>query len=56
MSDKDQVFPQWRSLLGETPESGRFVAKRSGKIDTYDRQRIFNAVEKAFKAVKGHAD
>ncbi len=56
MSDKDQVFPQWRSLLGGSAESGRFVAKRSGKIEPYDRGRIYNALEKAFKAVKGHAD
>ncbi len=56
MSDKDQVFPQWRSLLGGSSESGRFVAKRSGKIEPYDRERIYGAIEKAFKAVKGHAD
>lgn len=56
MSADQQFFPEWRSVLGVNNEVQRFVAKRNGKIEPYDRSRIAAAIEKAFRAVKGVAD
>lgn len=56
MGYDQQVFPEWRSVLGSPGQPQRYVAKRNGKIEGYDRERIAQAIEKAFKAVKGHAD
>ncbi|MDX9898354.1 MAG: ribonucleoside triphosphate reductase [Spirochaetia bacterium] len=56
MAQSQQVFPEWRNFLGTAGETGRFVAKRSGTVERYDRGRIESAIEKAFKAVKGVAD
>lgn len=50
-----QVFPEWNSFLAAGEENRRYVAKRSGSVECYDRSRIASAVEKAFKAVKGVA-
>ncbi len=46
------VFPEWKTFLG-TEDVGpvRYVAKRSGATERYDRTRIARAVEKAFDAV-----
>jgi ribonucleoside-triphosphate reductase len=56
MADQ-QVFPEWRSIFspGSNAQS-RYVAKRSGSVEAYDRGRIAAAIEKAFKAVNGVAD
>ena len=56
MAETQQVFPEWRSFLGTAAEEARFVAKRSGTVERYDRARIEAAIEKAFKAVKGIVD
>jgi ribonucleoside-triphosphate reductase len=51
------VFPEWKSFLG-TDESNtvvKYVAKRSGKTEKYQRERIKEAIDKAFKAVRGVA-
>ncbi|MBU0934919.1 MAG: ribonucleoside triphosphate reductase [Spirochaetes bacterium] len=56
MAAEQQFFPEWRSVLGSNGENRRFVAKRSGKIEPYDRERIAAAIDKAFRAVKGVAD
>jgi ribonucleoside-triphosphate reductase len=48
-----QVFPEWNSFLDAGEETQRYVAKRSGSVEPYDRSRIVSAVEKAFRAVKG---
>jgi len=52
------VFPEWRSFLGEGGEQGeapfiKHVVKRSGQIEKYARDKIAEAVDKAFKAVRG---
>jgi ribonucleoside-triphosphate reductase len=47
-----QVFPEWKSYLGtEAPGPVRYVAKRSGEVERYDRSRIEAAVDKAYEAV-----
>jgi ribonucleoside-triphosphate reductase len=56
MAETQQVFPEWSNFLGTEEGPGRFVAKRSGSVERYDRNRIESAVDKAFKAVKGVAD
>ena len=56
MAETQQVFPEWRSFLGTAADEARFVAKRSGTVERYDRARIEAAIEKAFKAVKGIVD
>ncbi|MCP5452850.1 MAG: ribonucleoside triphosphate reductase [Spirochaetaceae bacterium] len=56
MAETQQVFPEWRSFLKTEDGQGRYVAKRSGSVERYDRSRIESAIEKAFKAVKGVAD
>ncbi|HAX37452.1 MAG TPA: ribonucleoside triphosphate reductase, partial [Spirochaetaceae bacterium] len=56
MGSDQQFFPEWRTVLGNVPEATRYVAKRTGKIEPYDRIRIASAIEKAFRAVKGVAD
>jgi len=56
MAQTQQVFPEWRAFLGTGDEADRFVAKRSGTVERYDRGRIEAAIEKAFKAVRGIAD
>lgn len=56
MSDQN-VFPEWRSFLGESGDDGdsviKYVAKRSGQIEKYNRTKILEAIDKAFKAVRG---
>ena len=52
------VFPEWRSFLGspdgEDQDSFvKFVVKRSGQVERYDRAKIAAAIEKAFRAVSG---
>ena len=56
MAKTQQVFPEWRTFLGTGDEADRFVAKRSGTVERYDRRRIEAAIEKACKAVRGVAD
>jgi ribonucleoside-triphosphate reductase len=56
MAESQQVFPEWRNFLGTEKGQGRFVAKRSGSVEPYDRGRIEAAIEKAFKAVRGVVD
>ncbi len=56
MSETQQVFPEWKNFLGTGEGPGRYVAKRSGSVERYDRSRIESAVDKAFKAVKGVSD
>ncbi|OHD19390.1 MAG: ribonucleoside triphosphate reductase [Spirochaetes bacterium GWB1_59_5] len=56
MPETQQVFPEWRNFLGTEDGPGRFVAKRSGSVERYDRGRIESAIDKAFKAVTGLAD
>lgn len=56
MSGTQQVFPEWHNFLGTEDGPGRFVAKRSGSVERYDRGRIESAIDKAFKAVTGLAD
>jgi len=56
MAETQQVFPEWRAFLGTGADDARYVAKRSGTVERYDRARIEAAIEKAFKAVKGVAD
>jgi len=56
MAENQQVFPEWSNFLGAEDGPGRFVAKRSGSVERYDRSRIESAIDKAFKAVKGVAD
>ncbi len=56
MGAKQEVFPEWRAFLGSEERGGRFVAKRSGAVEPYDRGRIASAVDKAFRAVKGVSD
>ncbi|MBN2874513.1 MAG: ribonucleoside triphosphate reductase [Spirochaetales bacterium] len=56
MAGAQQIFPEWRGFLGEGDQVRRFVAKRSGSIERYDRSRIETAIEKAFTAVQGVAD
>jgi ribonucleoside-triphosphate reductase len=52
-----QVFPEWKSYLGvEAAGPVRYVAKRSGEIERYDRSRIEGAVSKAFEAVGESGD
>ena len=49
---EQQVFPEWKSYLGvEAQGPVRYVAKRSGEVERYDRSRIDAAVRKAFEAV-----
>lgn len=55
MAESQRVFPEWSSFLGTSGEQGRFVAKRSGTIEPYDRGRIESAIDKAFKAATGVA-
>lgn len=50
------TFPEWRGFLGSGDGARRYVAKRSGTVEPYDRSRIEAAIEKAFAAVKGSAD
>ncbi|HTX71333.1 MAG TPA: ribonucleoside triphosphate reductase [Rectinemataceae bacterium] len=49
---EQQVFPEWRTFLGETAAQGpvRQVAKRSGEIERYERGKIAAAIAKAFSA------
>ncbi|HAE20877.1 MAG TPA: ribonucleoside triphosphate reductase, partial [Spirochaetaceae bacterium] len=56
MAGNQEVFPEWRNFLGPDEGSGRYVAKRSGSIEPYDRERISKALDKAFMAVKGVSD
>ncbi len=56
MAGNQDVFPEWRNFLGSDEGSGRFVAKRSGSIEPYDRERISRALDKAFMAVNGVSD
>lgn len=60
MSDQ-HVFPEWRSFLGSPggeDENGfvKFVVKRSGQVERYDRAKIADAMAKAFRAVSGIAE
>jgi anaerobic ribonucleoside-triphosphate reductase len=55
---EQEVFPEWRSFLGEGRGKGdepfiRHVVKRSGQIEKYDLSKIAEAIDKAFKAVRG---
>ncbi len=56
MAGNQDVFPEWRNFLGSDEGSGRYVAKRSGSIEPYDRERISRALDKAFMAVNGVSD
>ncbi len=56
MAEAQQVFPEWRTFFGTKDDGARYVAKRTGTVERYDRGRIAAAVEKAFRAVKGVAD
>jgi ribonucleoside-triphosphate reductase (formate) len=56
MAGNQDVFPEWRNFLGPDEGSGRYVAKRSGSIEPYDRERISKALDKAFMAVNGVSD
>ncbi|PKL09226.1 MAG: ribonucleoside triphosphate reductase [Spirochaetae bacterium HGW-Spirochaetae-7] len=56
MAQAQQVFPEWRTFLGTGDDADRFVAKRSGTVERYDRGRIESAIDKAFKAVRGQPD
>ncbi|MBN1518872.1 MAG: ribonucleoside triphosphate reductase [Spirochaetales bacterium] len=56
MGEPGDVFPEWKSFLGASDDGGRWVAKRSGSVERYDRGRIAAAIEKAFRAVRGVAD
>jgi ribonucleoside-triphosphate reductase (formate) len=56
MAGNQDVFPEWRNFLGSDEGSGRYVAKRSGSIEPYDRERISKALDKAFMAVNGVSD
>lgn len=60
MSDQN-VFPEWRSFLGSPDGEDersfvKFVVKRSGQVEKYDRSKIEAAVAKAFRAVSGVAE
>lgn len=47
-----EVFPEWKAFLGTAVTAPvRFVAKRSGEVARYDRERIAKAIAKAFDAV-----
>jgi ribonucleoside-triphosphate reductase len=55
---EQKVFPEWKAFLGERPGSEgdgflRHVVKRSGQVEKYSRAKIYEAVDKAFKAVRG---
>src|SRR5512133_1783443 len=58
MADQN-VFPEWKSFLGSSGDEEnsfiKYVAKRSGQIEKYNRKRILEAIDKAFKAVRGVA-
>lgn len=56
MAEAQQVFPEWKTFFGPKEDGARYVAKRTGTVERYDRTRIAAAVEKAFRAVKGVAD
>lgn len=52
--ENQNVFPEWKSFLGQVNvehELLRFVAKRNGKVEKYDRAKILSALQKAFLAV-----
>ncbi len=60
MSDQ-HVFPEWRSFLGSPGGEDenafvKFVVKRSGQVERYDRAKIADAIAKAFRAVSGIAE
>ena len=60
MSDQN-VFPEWRSFLGSPDGEDestfiKFVVKRSGQVERYDRSKIEAAIAKALRAVSGVAD
>jgi ribonucleoside-triphosphate reductase (formate) len=49
-----QIFPEWKTILGRSTSDGRparNVVKRSGEIQGYDRSKIEAAVSRAFEAV-----
>jgi ribonucleoside-triphosphate reductase len=49
-----QIFPEWKAVLGTAPreaQPARHVVKRSGDVQRYDRSKIEAAVAKAFEAV-----
>jgi ribonucleoside-triphosphate reductase (formate) len=56
MADQN-VFPEWKSFLGSVGDDEnsfiKYVAKRSGQIEKYNRKKILEAIDKAFKAVRG---
>jgi len=56
VSASQQIFPEWRGFLGKSDEDRRFVAKRTGSVEPYDRARIEAAIAKAFNAVHGVVD
>ncbi len=56
VSTSQQIFPEWRGFFGKTDDERRFVAKRTGTVEPYDRSRIEIALEKAFRAVQGVVD
>jgi ribonucleoside-triphosphate reductase len=52
------VFPEWKAFLGASKDDEgspflKYVAKRSGQVEKYSRKRILEAIDKAFKAVRG---
>jgi len=57
MSVEQDIFPEWRTFLGEQSAQGpaRQVVKRSGEVERYDRAKIAAAIAKAFDAVGGPA-
>jgi len=52
MTTNQEVFPEWKTFLGEAMAQGpvRQVAKRSGDIERYDRAKIAAAIGSAFDA------
>lgn len=51
------VFPEWRGFMGsagaDRPGPVRYVAKRTGQIEKYDRSRIASALARAIEATPG---
>lgn len=52
----ESIFPEWKTLFEQEWKPQRFVAKRNGAVEPYNRDRIYKAIEKAFLAVHNTAE
>lgn len=60
MSETNQtIFPEWKNFLGmekAEPQILRSIVKRNGVIESYNRKKIEEAINKAITAVEGCGD